>query len=362
MNVLILTGKFGMGHYTAAKSLLEQIKHECSDVNVSVIDLLDYTMPTYANKIYEAFSLMVSHAGVIYNAVYMYLEKTKSTMKIPLLDYIINNLDKLIDEIKPDIIISTAPLCSRVVSQYKDIYQCGIPLITCITDVSCHPEWHFYESDYYFVANDSVKNMLTVCGIPGKIVFVIGIPVKREFKKKKGYRNASCRHILIMGGGLGILPRSASFYEAINSLANLKTTIITGHNQRLYKKLYGKYENIEVIGYTDKVYEYMHAADLVISKPGGITMYETIFAELPIMAFKPSLRQELKNSDFILNNNIGRVLPKHPIDCARVIADFVHDEEAQGRIRNNIKVLKSQIDQISICELLFAIQKNMICA
>ena len=351
-----------MGHYTAARSLFEQIKQECPNTSVSIVDMLDYTMPSYANKIYEAFSLMINHASVIYNAVYKYLEKTQSVVKLPLLDHLIYNLDNLIQDSAPDIIISTVPLCTRVVSCYKNNYQCDIPLVTCITDVSCHPEWLSSASDIYFVANDMAKNMLMDHGIPEEIVFAVGIPVGQEFKKKKLAHSCRCRKILIMGGGLGLLPKSASFYEAINSLDNLKTTIITGNNKKLYNKLHDKYKNIEVIGYTDKVYQYMQDADLVISKPGGVTMYETIFAELPIMAFKPSLQNEINNSDYILNNNIGKILPRRPKDCAKEIADFVNDEVTQKQIKNNIKVLKGQLDIISICDILSAVQDKGVCS
>ena len=86
-----------------------------------------------------------------------------------------------------------------------------------------------------------------------------------------------------------MLPRAKSFYQGLNGLKDVKTTIITGKNRDLYQRIHGRYENIEVVGYTDQVYRYMQEADLVISKPGGITLFETIFSELPILVFSPYL-------------------------------------------------------------------------
>lgn len=54
-----------------------------------------------------------------------------------------------------------------------------------------------------------------------------------------------------MGGGLGLMPRKDSFYEALNALPGVHTTILTGKNQKLYDRLAGKYENIEVVAFTD---------------------------------------------------------------------------------------------------------------
>ncbi len=114
-----------------------------------------------------------------------------------------------------------------------------------------------------------------------------------------------------MGGGLGLLPKSEQFYKELNSLEGVKTTVITGNNKKMYYKLYGRYENIEVVGYTNEVYKYMKDSDLIISKPGGITLFETIYSELPILAFNPFLQQEIDNASFILNNEIGRILGKN---------------------------------------------------
>ena len=94
-----------------------------------------------------------------------------------------------------------------------------------------------------------------------------------------------------MGGGLGLLPRKDSFYEALDALPGVRTTLITGGNQKLYDRLHGRYGHIEVLGFTDKVYEYMARADLLLSKPGGITLFETITSELPILAWEPFLQQ-----------------------------------------------------------------------
>ena len=58
-----------------------------------------------------------------------------------------------------------------------------------------------------------------------------------------------------MGGGLGLLPRKDAFYEALNDLPGVRTTILTGRNQRLYERLSGRYEHIEVVGFTDRVWE-----------------------------------------------------------------------------------------------------------
>ena len=67
-----------------------------------------------------------------------------------------------------------------------------------------------------------------------------------------------------MGGGRGLLPKRDSFYEALDALPGVHTTIITGNNRKLYDRLAGKNAHIEVLGFTDRAYDYMARADLVV--------------------------------------------------------------------------------------------------
>ena len=42
------------------------------------------------------------------------------------------------------------------------------------------------------------------------------------------------------------------------------TTILTGHNQRLYQRLSGGMNTLRWVGFTDRVWEYMEQADLML--------------------------------------------------------------------------------------------------
>lgn len=96
-----------------------------------------------------------------------------------------------------------------------------------------------------------------------------------------------------MGGGLGLLPKSPLFYEKLDRLSGVKTTIITGNNRVLYDRLRDRYPSVQVVGYTDKVHEFMADADLILTKPGGITLFETIRSELPCWSSGPTFPRRL---------------------------------------------------------------------
>lgn len=351
MNILILTGNFGMGHNSAAKAIAEKISTEFEDSNVYVEDLFK----TAFNSTHYTFMfrLMVRKGTFFYNKVYRHTKDTENQGRLPFRKHFRHCVDELISETDADIIISTLWSCSKVVSEYKSATGCRIPLVTCITDISSHSEWIQPYTDFYMTATPTVKSELVHKGIDPQRIIVSGVPVRNAFCAEN---TAEERHgekrLLIMGGGLGLLPKAKSFYEEINSLKNVKTTVITGNNTALYNSLEGKYENIEVLAFVNDVPKYMKNADLIISKPGGITLFEAISAELPLLIFCPFLQHEQRNGEFILENEIGDILPKNENGWTVKIQEIINNSGRLSEMRDNMHSLKSILDDNALLRLL----------
>lgn len=352
MKILILTGKFGMGHYSAAMSLKQQLLEYDAKLEIQIEDIFDYTVPKCSKRIYQAFHVMVKRGKGIYNCFYRITENGRKDRKPIFAKYFLEKLNQLLLERKPVAIISTLPFCSQLVSQYKRKYQNAIPLITCITDVSSHSEWINADTDCYLVASKLMKLRLILKGVEEQRILVNGIPVKTEFYQKKKKQKKQKKQILIMGGGYGMLPMSMKFYQELDQLDNVEITVITGKNRRLYHQLQGKFEHIQILGYCTEVYTYMQQADLVISKPGGITLFETIYAETPLLVFRPFLQQEINNSNFILAHKIGKILEKDPNDSLQEIKRMIQDETELQQMEYHIKRLKEEYDQSAIPKIM----------
>ena len=321
MEILILTGKFGMGHWSAALSIQEQLEREGHQAQV--VDFFAYALPETAPALYRGFNLLVTYGGGIYNLFHRM--KRNAEGEVPLASPCTRRLAGLLAVTRPDVVVSTHPVCSGVVARYKAERTSALPLVTCVTDITSHSEWIHPGTDRYLVAGEDVKTALVRKGVDAERVTVTGIPVRTQFSSELR-RMDGPRQLLIMGGGLGLMPRKDSFYEALNALPGVHTTILTGKNQKLYDRLAGKYENIEVVAFTDRVYEYMGRAHLMLSKPGGITTFEAIAAQLPMLAWEPFLEQERENARFLVAHGLGRVVPKDEEDCLAAIRACIHDD------------------------------------
>jgi processive 1,2-diacylglycerol beta-glucosyltransferase len=355
MKIVILTGRFGMGHMTAALAVKQQIELSHLRADVEVIDWLEYASPRFADPYYAFFQVLVSKGHKLYNSRYRFLENRKTDQKPELSMFFVRCCLRLIEEKAPDLIISTLPACSQIISLYKEKTGSSLPLITCVTDITGHSEWINRNTDYYFVGSRSVADKFTAKGVPPDKVFITGLPVRPGFTEptpeKPEDEGNRLRHILIMGGGLGMLPKTMRFYYDLDQIPGARVTIITGKNHALYQRLQGRFRNIRVLGYVSNVQDYMRQADIIITKPGGVTTFEAIYAGVPILALKPSLQQERYNAQYIQDMGIGTVIPDSLGPCLKEITRNLEDC-CLMKYKNNVEQLKNTLDRCKLTEVL----------
>ena len=354
MKLMILTGKFGMGHWAASLSLKQQLERGLS-AKVEVVDFFAAALPELSPALYKSFQFLVTYGGGLYNLIHILTEDTRTAMPNPLADALTQRFYDLALEEQPDAVIATHPMCAQLVSRFKHDYGVPLTLVTCITDVTCHSEWLNSGTDCYFVGSPTVRDGLIAKGVAPEKIEVTGIPVREEFKRPVRRGGGLPRNLLIMGGGLGMLPKRDSFYDGLNELPHVHTTIITGHNEKLRQRLAGKWENIEVLGFTDRVCDYMARSDLMLSKPGGSTMFEAIFSELPLLAWAPQLAQEKENARFLTAAGVGLVTPRGPEACLNSIRGVIYDTALLSAMAENAGRLRAQLRDAYIGDILSAL-------
>ena len=357
MNVLILTGKFGMGHLSAARALQEQLSQDGH--HVEIVDLFEYALPGQAAARYWWFNVLVTYGGVFYN---LYHDLTANNTGDSRGDELLGGLAQLLEERQPDAVLSTHPICSAAMAQYKEENLSDLPLLTCVTDVTCHSEWIHAGTDCYLVAEEAVRQGFIAKGVDPRTIAVSAIPVSGRFRPAR--RDGSQRReLLIMGGGLGLMPRRDSFYQALNALPGVHTTILTGRNEKLFHRLNGKYANIEAVPFTNEVEKYMARAHLMLSKPGGITCFEAIAARLPILAWQPFLKQEQENADFLVRRGMARIVAKEESACLSAIWETIYDDEALSSMERSMDEVAATLSRTAACAAVRALAgERPVCA
>jgi UDP-N-acetylglucosamine:LPS N-acetylglucosamine transferase len=304
-------------------------------------------------KMYCGFGSLVRHAPRIYN--YFYYKKNRSTS---FKDYCtrstraLRKLARYIDISKASLIISTFPICTGYVARYKQSFMNSLPLITCITDIVDGNEWLYEGNDIYCVPVDEIKERLISKGVHESEVVVTGIPVRRGFVE--GCGRASVRErmgygphdlvILIMGGRHGLIPEDDAFYRWLDQRKNVYTTVVTGNNKSVHDKLVNNtFESVRVVTHTNEVAALMRSADLLVTKPGGVTVFEAIASKLPFIAYQPTLGQEIENCKFIERQRIG-VVAHDMGGLVESMDDMMRNEKRREDFRQKLSGLTREMD------------------
>ena len=356
MKILILTGKFGMGHWSASQALQTQLEGEGHQV--STVDFFDYALPELAPALYRGFQLLVTYGGGIYNLFHRLTRDVEG--EIPLPGLLGERAEELIEGWGADLVVSTHPVCSGAVARYKEEGG-SVPLITCITDVTCHSEWLHPGTDGYLVPSETVRQGLTAKGVDSTRIWVTGIPVGAGFCQGQA-PDQGPRRLLIMGGGLGLMPRGDGFYEKLNALPHIQVTILTGRNERLYRRLAGKYEHIEAVPFTRHVDAYMAQAHLMLSKPGGITVFEAIASRLPLLIWEPFLDQERENARFLLDTGMARMAQRGEEGCLKGIRETLYDHALLGEMRRAMENTAATMGRGAVCAVVRELAGEQVCA
>ena len=301
LHVLVLTGRFGMGHCAAAEAVRQEILLARPDACVRVVDVMDELFPRAAARIYQAFGLLVRRFAGVYNLIN---RLTGLRAGVPLKGPAVRRLDSLLSGM--DLVVTTLPVCSQYISAYKRQRGSRIPLYTYVTDVTLHDEWIAPETDRYFAACDEARQALLARGVDPARITVCGVPVRQPFRRA-GVFSRDGKHVLLMGGGLGLIPGGDGLLRALACRPEFRVTVIAGRNDALLRRLRAEFPQVEAVGYTERVDEYMRQADLVITKSGGVTTFEAIHTLTPLYVLKPFLVQEVGNARYIESNGLGWV-------------------------------------------------------
>src|SRR5579875_173986 len=310
--VLLMTASFGSGHNQAAYAVQEALKER--DAQVEVVDYVSLLNP--ALRSFAKFSLIqgVQKAPSLYGLFYKSMSRIDpdSALQRYVNHLGIERMQEYIQYYQPDAIASTFPTPMGVVGELRRTEQIDIPNIAIVTDYTAHRQWYHDHADHFFVATDEVKRDLVSYGVPDSAIDVVGIPLRRKFQAENVMRLLSHRSqlvremgfredlpiVLLMGGGSGILA-DPPLWESFIPESGMQYIIICGQNRRMEKRFSAlASDRVHVYGFTSEIDRFMAAADLIVSKPGGLTLTEAITMRLPMLLFRPIPGQEEANARF----------------------------------------------------------------
>ncbi|NLL04817.1 MAG: UDP-N-acetylglucosamine--LPS N-acetylglucosamine transferase [Clostridiaceae bacterium] len=353
MDVLYLSISMGAGHLRAAEALKEYVEQRYPDSRSLVIDTFKYINPIVHKIFVDGYLNIIKSIPFAYGTLYRMSEQMDNINKLSntLSKFFSYKLIKVIEDFNPSIIVCTHPFPLQIVSCLKRDEKIDIPSVGILTDYVNHPFWFHDNIEAYVVAHNSIKRDMVKCGIPENRVYSYGIPVSKVFLRKTSRDKLLEKFgledkvtVLIMGGSLGFGDIKGVFFSLLRSRRDIQIIVVTGKNKRLRQQLqryvvqYDK--KVLLIGYTDEICDLMDISDLILTKPGGMTISEALIKGLPIFLMTPIPGQEERNSSFLTSNGVAEKIDNE-MDVQRVINEVLDN-------RNKLLYMKDKSKELSL--------------
>jgi processive 1,2-diacylglycerol beta-glucosyltransferase len=303
--VLILSASIGSGHVRAAEAVEKAFGETHPEVEVANLDIFDFTGALFRKLYSKSYLELIERApeflGYLYDAMDKPASPRRKRDRIRLVFDKLNTrkFRKFLDANPVDYVLSTHFLPTELITALRAKGKFDAPQGVVVTDFEAHRIWHYPHVDQFFVScPEAAAHMATLGADPGS-VHPTGIPIVPDFSRPADAKGLARElglddglvTVLVMAGGVGV-GAVDEMLESFDSVTRpFQAVAIAGRSPELKERLESVAREVryplKVVGFTTEAPRFMAAADLLVSKPGGLTSSEALAMKLPILIVSP---------------------------------------------------------------------------
>ena len=329
--VLFLSARVGEGHRSAADAVRARLA--ARGMRGEVVDSYRYAASLFSKVVSDGYIGMVRTIPQVYGFIYDRAERATEAggFRVWASEFTARNIRGLMERLRPSVVVCTHAFPCGVMAAYKRLYDPTVPVMGIVTDFVVHPFWIYKNIDAYAVATPEIRAALIGRGIDPARVGVDGIPVDPRFGIPPPDRGALREALglprdgtvaLVMGGGLGLGPVATTVRALARTSSAVTPVVIVGKNRRLEHRVAEEARrdgaDVRVLGFVSNVFDWMRAADVLVTKPGGLTTSEALAVGVPLVLLKPLPGQEERNARYLVSRGAALRAPR-PGDLVRVV-------------------------------------------
>jgi len=309
MHVLILSCNTGQGHNSAAHAIKEALQRRGDSCEFH--NALLFLSQVHDKIICDGHTFVYRRMPKLFGVGYRYEERHSPKFICSQMRLGVGKFQAFIEKRNFDAVICTHSFASILVNEYKK--QTGHNILNAFvaTDYTCCPGAPESECDIYFTPHPLLNSEFVSCGISSTKVVPLGIPVSEQFliptekaaaRKELGLPNNK-KIVLVGCGSMGCGPIVKMSALLSRRLPGELIVVACGNNSRLLERLTRlEHGNILPLPYTKKMALYLSAADVFISKAGGLSTTEAICKQTPLLYIDAVPGCETRNIDFMIEN------------------------------------------------------------
>ena len=362
MKVLLLSVPTGYGHHQTAASIMSCFTE--MGIPSHMVDVCEYINPRFATSVSKTYLMSTKYVPKAYGKIYRKTETKEPGDYVQMMNILGKLTEKkiagYITEYAPDVIICTHVFTAQIITAMRKNKIVRVPTIGIVTDFVTHPFWEDTMIDYYVTPSVLLNNQMMKKGIPASKVLPFGIPIhqkfaekisKEEARKKLGIANRNT--ILVMTGSMGFGKVGNRLMQLDNLSDDFQVLCVCGFNEALKKSLEAKKfkKDIFFYGFVKNVDIMMDASDCIITKPGGLTISESLAKGIIPILIDPIPGQEDRNAEFLVNNGIAiKTSPTFPIDEA--IFQLFYDKNRIANMEKRVRSFGKPDAARNLCEFI----------
>ena len=347
---IVLTGSIGSGHTRAAEAIVDEMLRTYAADGARVIDCLAFASAPFRSIYRDAYLQLIERVPGAVGWLYRSSDTIRGgRARRAIQRWSLGRLRRLIAIERPDTIVCTHFLAAEIVNDMVSRDEWRGRFAVVVTDLDAHAMWAVCpRADNWYVALPETREILAGKGIPREKIIVTGIPISNAFSRRPAARAdvrtklgllANRPMLLVSGGGVGVSRLSDTLSQLLEMPICCGIELVCGKNVALRAKaeriVAGRSEShvrCAILGFTDRMHELMHAADLAVGKPGGLTSSEALACGLPMAILNPVPGQEERNSDHLLEWGVAIRL-NSPESIGWRIAELLNDRTRLKRMR-----------------------------
>ncbi len=290
------------------------MKEARPDAYVDCLDVLQFARPIF-KKIYSGgYVSLLQRAPSLVASLYENFDQNRpgdsilDCVRLFLEESGLPEFEEFLQSRRYDLIINTHFLPTEIVAALKKREKISVPQVTVTTDFMTHKLWVHEPCEHYFTATAEGAEHLETFGVPKNKITPAGIPIRPGFHPNGLVKNDR-PSILVIGGGLGLGPILDIYRKLLEIETPLTLQVVAGRNEQVKSDLEKfpvppRHQSC-IYGFTEKMPELMSHADIILTKPGGLSVSEALASGAVICVVNPFPGQEDFNAGFLIRNEAG---------------------------------------------------------
>jgi processive 1,2-diacylglycerol beta-glucosyltransferase len=353
--ILVLSASVGGGHVSAAKAVTLALQQTAPDATVLNVDVLEKCTRAFRRIYGRTYLDLVNSAPHLLGYFYDAMDRPRrpgdlrERMRLLFERMNLGRFMRLLQNEGPwDLAVCTHFLPAEIIAWLRRSQRSSLKQMTVTTDFETHRLWVNQPCDRYTTATQEGKLYLQRWGVPEDAVRVTGIPVNPVFAQPKDRDECRARMgvtggrpvILHLAGGFGVGPVREQYQALLSMERPVEVVVVAGKNPKvkadLLRASVPERHRVQVLGFTDKMDELMAAADVVVSKPGGLTTSEALARGAAMVIVSPIPGQEGRNSDYLLESGAA-IKVNNTATLAYKLEALLDDPERLQSLRDNAR-------------------------